>query len=292
MNKYHIGGLNVVSEIDLEIEESDFDNADVSIKEADIEFYKHLGDDESECSFSKDDFYMKIEDMATFSVHNGDTIVVDKGPQAGESYYKMFVKGSSWGALLHQREILPFHASSVEFEGKGIMICGISGGGKSSLSYNLCNYGAKYLCDDITAVKDGMIQPSHVSIKLWDDTLQSLGKDSSSLQQIREDIDKFYFVPDRKSNKPVAIDNIYVLVPDENIDEICIVDLSAIEKINCLKHQIYRYYFVKDQPEILKGYINTIMDIAGKAKVKLVRRPVNCEINELTKVVIRDINEI
>lgn len=289
MRRYHIGGLKVSSEIDLEIEECDFDIGDVVIKKGDISFYDGLEDESFAFEFSKKDFYMKLEDIAQYSVHKGETIIVDKRTDDDSSYYKMFIKGSAWGALLHQRNILPFHASSVLYKNKGVMICGVSGGGKSTLSYNMVKNGASYLCDDITAVRDFEIQPSHVSIKLWEDALKSLNEDYTDLMQIRSDINKYFFVPKNKCDETVGIDNIYILVPDKEIDSIEISTPSALAKINILRSQIYRYGFVDKDFEILKRYNDIIFKIAQRAKIRVVRRPEKCDINELTEAVINDI---
>ena len=61
-----------------------------------------------------------------------------------------------WGlplaALLHQREILHFHASSIIWEEMGILVFGQSGAGKSSLSAAFLKEGARTLSDDLSPV--------------------------------------------------------------------------------------------------------------------------------------------
>ena len=50
---------------------------------------------------------------------------------------------------------LRFHASSVAVEGRGLLIRGASGSGKSSLALDLVARGARLVSDDITQVTTG-----------------------------------------------------------------------------------------------------------------------------------------
>ena len=47
-----------------------------------------------------------------------------------------------------------FHASCVEFEEYGLLICGDSGSGKSDLCLRLLNSGARLVADDQTEIKN------------------------------------------------------------------------------------------------------------------------------------------
>ncbi len=54
---------------------------------------------------------------------------------------------SSW-ADAPDPQRLHFHASAVSFDGKGVMICGASGTGKSTLALELMALGAELISDD------------------------------------------------------------------------------------------------------------------------------------------------
>jgi hypothetical protein len=288
--KYHIGGLKVLSEVDLEIQESQFTTPDIHIKEGVVNFFDKRSDQLPRFEFSRDNFYLKVDDIAKFSVHNGKTIVVDKFNTNPNNLYKLFLKGSAWGALLHQRGALPFHASSVEYNDEGIMICGKSGNGKSTLSYNLMQHGANYLCDDITAIKNGKIQPSHVSIKLWEHALTSLGKDYSNLNKIRPELDKYYFIPENKKDTPINIKHIYIIAIDKSAESVKIAEPKGLNKFNVLKSQIYRKQFIENNTNIIKHYSDIIFNLSQNSRIRIIYRPEKCDINLLTKAVIQDIN--
>ncbi len=62
-----------------------------------------------------------------------------------------FIEGSVLG-LLASRYLAPIHAACVQLNGKGILLCGDSGAGKSSLAYACARQGWTLLCDDSTYV--------------------------------------------------------------------------------------------------------------------------------------------
>ena len=46
-----------------------------------------------------------------------------------------------------------YHASTVSIDGRGVMICGTSGSGKSSLALRLMSMGARLVADDQTMIE-------------------------------------------------------------------------------------------------------------------------------------------
>jgi len=53
---------------------------------------------------------------------------------------------------LLQKGFLKMHGATIETDGKGVMVVGLGGCGKSTLSYNFVNEGAKFLSDDMTLI--------------------------------------------------------------------------------------------------------------------------------------------
>ncbi|MGI4730626.1 MAG: hypothetical protein ACRYFW_02615 [Janthinobacterium lividum] len=58
-------------------------------------------------------FWMDVPDVARILVWSGREIVVDPAPRADDAAIRAFLLGSAMGALLHQRGLLPLHASAV-----------------------------------------------------------------------------------------------------------------------------------------------------------------------------------
>lgn len=108
---------------------------------------------------------------------------------------RSFLLGSAMGALLHQRGLLPLHASAVEMDGAAVIFSGTSGAGKSTMALHLVRRGHRLLCDDICAVDfstgSPRLWPGLVNLKLWRTSLDTVGADHAGLQPVLPTMDKY-----------------------------------------------------------------------------------------------------
>ena len=79
---------------------------------------------------------------------------------------------------LSQRGKLVLHASAVEVDGRAAVFLGESGRGKSTLAASFASAGHRFLADDgLVLEREGqtyVAQPSHPSIRLWQDSETAL----------------------------------------------------------------------------------------------------------------------
>ena len=68
---------------------------------------------------------------ATFTCSDGLEVEFTVFPGADPEWVQLYLNGQVLVALLHQRKIINFHASSFIYDGRGIMILGETGAGKS-----------------------------------------------------------------------------------------------------------------------------------------------------------------
>ncbi|NBC04335.1 MAG: hypothetical protein GVY20_11600, partial [Bacteroidetes bacterium] len=145
-------------------------------------------------SINPDEFSMTVENVGSFYAGGGNRIEYSPNEKADESSLELYMNGSIYGAILHQRQILPLHGSSFIYDKSGVMFCGDSGAGKSSLTTSFCLNGADFLTDDVTPIlfkeEKPHIWPKSGKIKLWDDSLQQFKKEKRQLTKIRPEDEK------------------------------------------------------------------------------------------------------
>ena len=93
-------------------------------------------------------FLLRIPDIARFLLNDGREIVVAPESDEGAADIPIFILGTVFGILLHQREQIVLHASAVRVNGKAVLFCGSSGAGKSTLAAALSQRGYPLVNDD------------------------------------------------------------------------------------------------------------------------------------------------
>jgi hypothetical protein len=236
----------------------------------------------------EDDFFLNVKDVARYRVQNGEKIQICPYENANDESVMLFLEGSVFGALLHQRGILPFHGSSFVHKGKGIAVCGCSGAGKSAVTAAFCGQGATFVNDDITPVSvtgtETNILPVKTRIKLWNDSLRELELVSGNLQKIRPGMEKFYLPVEERYENEHPLNYIFILSM-HNKDEFRATELKGIEKYRALRHQIYRKIYLKGMPETEKRYFGQLLFLASKVPVITIVRPQICDIQKTMRFI-------
>jgi hypothetical protein len=226
---------------------------------------------------SPDKFLLKIDGVAWFLIENGNKITIDPTEGGSEEEIRLFLLGSAFGALIHQRGMLPLHGSAIIAEGKAIIFSGISGIGKSTLAAAFIKKGYKLLADDVSVVTINIsgkpiVHPGYPQMKLWTDALEKLGHKPLHLKKIRSKIKK-YALPLQVEfhSKAAELNRIYIITKKE-IDRVKISQLKGIEKFNTVKNNIYRIHFMQGAGTS-EAHFKLIETISRLCVVKLVSRP-------------------
>jgi hypothetical protein len=222
------------------------------------------------------DFLLDVKNVARYRVQGGDKVSICPYEDADDASVNLFLEGPVLGAVLHQKQLLPFHGSSFEYNKKGIIICGRSGAGKSSVTTAFCQNGAKYINDDISPVKIGttktVILPYKTRIKLWDDALKELNIENNELEKIRPQMDKYYLTMCEESNSDFVLNHIFILSTHNN-NNYETNELRGFQKCNALRRLIYRKVYLKGMPETEQKYFKQLFLLADKVKVVAIKRP-------------------
>ena len=197
---------------------------------------------------------LTVEKVGRYLIREGREIVVEPSPQASERNLRLFLLGSAFGALLHQRGLLPLHANAIELGGCAFAFCGHSGAGKSTLAAWFHDRGYALLTDDVCVIgfdETGrpVAYPGIPRLRLWGEALEASGRAPEGYERSFDDRDKFD-VPalDRAQLEPRPLCGIYLLrrAPDD-AEPAQIERLYGVAAVETLVANTYR-----------GGYLGTI----------------------------------
>jgi hypothetical protein len=246
-------------------------------------------------NISQDEFTLDVENIASFYVSGGKYIEVFPFPGADESDINLYLNGSVFGAVLHQRKILPLHGSSFIYNGKGVLVCGDSGAGKSSVTASFCLDGSVFLTDDITPVifngSVPFIWTMSDRIKLWRDSLEQLKQSEEGLSRIYSETDKFYYHFDRGGNTASPL-NLILILETHEARETELVNITGASMFPTVRNEIYRHEYLHGMPDNERIYFAAIVDICNTVKVGKILRPKEIKIEKLKADIARFISEL
>ena len=187
-----------------------------------------------------------IDDVGVFLVEAGCRITVMPMPNADPRAVRLFLLGTPFGILCHQRGLTPFHAAGVEIDGEAVLLAGASGIGKSTLSYAFLKRGFRLLSDDVTPVRviDGGVEalPAIRRVRLWQDSADAAGMDVTRLERCRDGLDKYCATAfDGFASEPVPVRALITLhrIPPHG-EEIGFHQLRGGDAVEAAGRQIYR----------------------------------------------------
>lgn len=224
---------------------------------------------------TENEFLLNVMQMGRIHVKNGYAVTVERIHDVSWSEFSAFILGTVFGALLHQRRLLPLHGSSVIFRKKGLIFSGTSGAGKSTLAAAFINDGARLLADDIALVsfdnEKPEIIPAFPGMKIWEDSLQALGKNPDKYNPVRKDLRKYLYPEDKFYDRHLAINHIFLIVT-HNRNAFEINELKGIEKFNALKNNTY-FFRGMNRTGILEKHFQMCNQLAQNTPVSMIIRP-------------------
>jgi len=244
-----------------------------------------------------DHFLLKVDGIARYYVREGKEIIIEPACGAREEDIRLFLLGSVFAALMHQRQILVMHGSAIGVNGKGVIFTGVSGVGKSTLAAALFQKGYHILTDDVCAVKalgseTPQIIPAFPRLKLWADAAEKLGTDIGSLPRIREKLDKYGLKVEKSfQQQPLPLKSIYIL-SNRDQEGVSITPLAKLNKLEALIKNTYRFRFLEGQGG-KPLHFQQCVEVAKAAKIYQVVRPKGgFYLDELVSVLEKELREL
>ncbi|MBM7518734.1 hypothetical protein [Nocardioides nitrophenolicus] len=181
-----------------------------------------------------------VPEVGRYACAGGSRITVAAAPGATPEALRLFLLGSALGCLLAQRGLLVLHGNAFVVDGGCAIVLGHSGAGKSTLAAEMHRRGQLVLSDDVVPVDaTAHALPGWPRIKLWQDALDRLGRDSAGLARVDGRFDKFHVPLDRSGSvAPVPVRWIYVL--DRHHGPLRVVPVTGAAAFASLHEHTYR----------------------------------------------------
>lgn len=241
---YAVFGLTIRSDMPLpEL----FPAAEVGVPDVIVRAGRLAGPEHSPGLHSSGDaLLLTVPDVARYRIERGQEIFIDPDPGAPERNVRLFLLGSAFGALLHQRGLLPLHANAIEIDGEAVAFMGESGAGKSTLAAWFHDQGYRVVSDDVCVI--GFNEQGHPyaapglpRLRLWAEALALMGRGTAGFARsyVGEEDEKYDVPidPELATRSLVPLAAIYLLVRGP---EFSIEPLRGIEAADAVFANTYR----------------------------------------------------
>jgi len=241
-------------------------------------------------------FLLNVKDIARFYVKDGNLIVIEPEKHSNESDIRLFLLGTCFGTILHQRKLLPLHASAIVHEGKAVLFSGNSGAGKSTTANAFRLEGYKMLTDDVCPIQfidsKPFAIPGYPQSKLCEDALVTMGIDYQNLPFTDQITNKRKVaIHNNFLSTPIEVKAIYILYHAPNILDVQIESIIDADKFLLIKSMTYRNTFIKDLG-IQSDHFQQSMKLSNQIPIKIVSRPQSPCLNTVVELIAKDLDSI
>lgn len=195
-------------------------------------------------TFENGEVHIDVRGVAQYRAAGGTSIRVAPEPGAKPEDVRLYLTGAMFGVILHQRGILPLHASCVAIDGQGAAFAAPSGTGKSTIVAALLRRGATFVSDDIcamTPVDSGRsyVWPGASRMKLDTPGMAALADVTDGLEPAGGPRGKFHVPVEtgQADPAPVPLSRVYLLSDGEGSPRL--ERLNGLEAISALVDETY-----------------------------------------------------
>jgi hypothetical protein len=243
---------------------------------------------DAERQVGRNEFVMHVAGVGSFFVRDGREVEYETAPGADPDWIDLYLKMQVMVVLLHQRGIISFHASSFIHDGRGIMILGESGAGKSSLTASFVLDGASFLTDDLTPVvfrrEEPHVLPLYSSIRLREHSVGELEIGTDELSRAEAGSGKHYMRVAKAGRESYALSTVVKIeIGGDSAPVFC--SPEPAESFSLLRSEVCFWEVLRGMPETEAAYLHQLLEIVKKVDVVRVVRPQDIRIKELKEAI-------
>jgi hypothetical protein len=297
---YHAFGLKINSTIplpELVASNESMDMAEVQIDIAELnELWVKKGVQQGKFLVDDQLVIFQIAETAIFQIEDGKKIIVSPMKDSDNNKIRLYILGTCMGVLLMQRKVLALHGSAIAIDGKAYAFIGHSGAGKSTLASTFIKQGYQLLSDDIIPLlmNEGgcpNVIPTYPQQKLWQESLQQFGWNSSDFRPLFERETKFAIpVHSRYCKDPLPLGGVFEITKTEE-DYAKIKPIKNLERFHTLYNHTFRHSLIP-RLGLMEWHFTESAGIINKIKMYQVQRPSNIfTAPELLEKILKIINQ-
>lgn len=239
------------------------------------------------CMASHSEFLFNIAGVASYHIIGGKEITIERQSEQPATVpaadIRLWLLGTAFAALLHQRDLLPLHVSAVKSPSGVWAFTGQSGEGKSTLAGFLHRrFGYELVSDDVAVIdsqgNDSIIYPGPRKLKLWNDAMDRLNFNGCKIARDLSNTDKFQiYLNSEGEYRPEPLHSLIVLESSPDESNATVERLHGIEAFNIVFCATYRFYMTQwfRQPEC---HMAEIASLCQQIRIYRFRRP-RCVLN-------------
>ncbi len=226
---------------------------------------------------SADTFLLSVPKVARYLIVEGRAVDIELEPGAEPADAQVYLLGTAFGILQHQRGRMVLHASAIAVGDSAALFCGPSGAGKSTLAAALNRRGYPCVSDDVCGIDFGsgapVVMPDGRMLKLWSDTVSHLAMGARKGPAIRRRTDKYYIEPESTAvDRDLPVAAVYVLRVAGPDQQPGVSRLGAADAALLLRRNAYRPRIIKEIG-LEAAYLRWSSDLQRRAGVFSLTRP-------------------
>ncbi|AEO49561.1 Hpr(Ser) kinase/phosphatase [Rhodospirillum rubrum F11] len=187
---------------------------------------------------------IRIPGILAFLIRDGRHVTLDQDSDAATGVIETFLFSVGAGAVLHQRGVLPLHASCVMIGDVAVAMAGVSGRGKSTLAGLLSMRGHEVVTDDVCPVvfheTKALVVPGPPRLRLWPDAADLLGLSPGDLQTGRPDHPKRVLAARGAEGTPKPLGAVVRIGIDNRLEAPVLSRLTGHAAITPIEDLVYR----------------------------------------------------